>query len=82
MTPVKDEEVFKTNREILSDTHKKVTQLYNAMYGDKESEMPGIVHRVKKLEIKDQKRTGVYTVISALGAGLALAVQAIFNHNK
>lgn len=71
-----------TNREILSDTHKKVTQLFNAMYGDKDASIKGIAHRVKDLESKEKKQSLIYTLISSISAGIALAVQAIINHLK
>lgn len=82
MTSSKNDDTFQTNREILRDTHEKVTQMFHAMYGDKEGNIPGITHRVKKLEDKEGKRGGLYILISSISAGLALAAQSFLNHNK
>lgn len=75
-----EERPILTNREILSDTHRKVTQMYNALYGDRDADIPGIAHRVKKLENNERSQSKIYILISSISAGVALAMQSIFNY--
>jgi hypothetical protein len=76
------EQPFMTNREMISDMHSKMTRMYGTMYGDEAAAVPGIAHRVKSLEEKDKKRTGIYMMIAAISAGLSLGIKAIAEYLK
>lgn len=73
---------FLTNREMVSDMHTKVSKMYNVMYGDEDADIPGLSHRVKKLEESDKKRSGMYVLIAAISAGISLGIKAISEHFK
>ncbi len=73
---------FLTNREMISDMYTKVSKMHNVMYGDEAADIPGLSHRVKKLEDSDKKRAGIYVFISALAAGISLGAKALVDHFK
>lgn len=77
----KDETII-TNRELLRDIHTKVSEVHSAMYGDPKAGIPGVAHRVTKLEESDKKRSRMYILISALSTGIALGIETIKNHIK
>jgi hypothetical protein len=65
---------------MISDMHTKTNRMYSAMFGDEGAAIPGIAQRVKKLEDSDKKRSGIYTLITAFGAGVALMIKAVIEH--
>jgi hypothetical protein len=65
-----------TDRDLLLDTHAKVTKLTHVMYGDASADIPGVAQRVKILEDKEKKRSGIYMMVSAVSAGMALAIKS------
>jgi hypothetical protein len=84
MTPPQkhDDEPILTNREILSDVHKKVTSMHNVIYGDQPAGIPGLSHRVSKLENSEKKKAGLYVLISAISSGIAIAFKTFYDHLK
>lgn len=68
-----DDKAFMTNREILREVHSDVKRMKNAMFGDKDAEIPGLVHRVDKLEKSDNKRGKIYIIISTISTGIGIA---------
>ncbi len=77
-----NEQPFMTSREMLSDMHSKVNQMYNVVYGDEKAGILGAGQRIKKLEEADKKRTSIYMLISAVSAGVAVGFKSFIDHFK